>query len=95
MNYEIEDFLIEEKRMSDLFKLDWKDVLNGLLFAIIGNVVMYLLVIFTGLYQLVMNGQPFVIDVNFQAIVVVAIFSALTYLSKRFISGNSGNVLQK
>lgn len=90
----LEDSLLE-KTMSKLWELDWKDILNGLLFAVIGNVVMYLLVIFSSLYQLVINGDPFVINIDFKAIVVVAIFSALTYLSKRFVSNENGNVLQK
>jgi len=95
-SYEIEDFLLEEKKvMSDLFSINWKDILNGFLFAVLGDVVMYLLAIFGGLYELVLDGKPFQIHINIQAIIVVAVFSGLTYLSKRFLSGTTGNLLQK
>ena len=82
-------------KMSNLFELDLKDFLNGLITAIISGVVLYLLGIFSALYQLVINGQPFSLNIQWQAVLVVAMFSALTYLSKRFLSGTNGGVLQK
>ena len=81
--------------MSNLFSLDWKDFLNGLIMAVLGNVVFYLLMIFGSLYELVMKGQEFSIEINFKAILVIAIFSFLTYLSKRLFSGSTGTVLKK
>lgn len=81
--------------MSDLFKLDWKDLLNGLLMAVFGNVVLYLLAIFTNLYELVMKGEPFQIAVDWKSVLVVAIFSFLTYLAKRFFSGKTGTFFIK
>ena len=81
--------------MSDLFKLNGKDFLNGLIMAVIGNVVVYLMAIFSELYKLVMNGDPFSITINWNAVLVVGITSALTYLSKRLVSGPTGNVLVK
>ena len=81
--------------MSELFKLNFKDLLNGLIMAVMGNVVLYLLATFSELYKLVMNGDPFNIVVNWDAILVVGVFSALTYLSKRFVSGKTGAVLVK
>ena len=81
--------------MSKLFKLDFNDLFNGLLFAIIGNIVMYLMVIFSSLYELAIKGLPFEVNIDFQAILVISIFSALTYLSKRFFSNPVGDVLTK
>lgn len=81
--------------MSDLFKLNLKDLLNGLVMAVMGNVVLYLLATFNELYKLVMNGDPFSIVINWEAILVVGTFSALTYLSKRFVSGKTGTILVK
>jgi len=81
--------------MSDLFKLNWKDLLNGILMAVIGNVVVYLLIIFTSLYELVMKGLPFDIKVDGKSILVIAIFSFLSYIAKRFFSGSTGTVLIK
>ena len=92
--FELEYYnLIEENKMSNLFSLDWRDLLNGLITAVLGSVVLYLLAIFSSLYQLVINGEPFKIAIDGQAVLVVAVFSALTYLAKRFVSGNSGVVL--
>lgn len=79
--------------MSNLFKLDWKDFLNGLFMAVLGNIVFYLIAIFSDLYQLVMNGEHFEIVINWRAIMVIAIFSFLTYLSKRLFSGTNGTIL--
>lgn len=81
--------------MSHLFKLNGYDFFNGLIVAILGNVVMYLLAIFSELYGLVLKGDPFVISINWEAVLVVGIFSALTYLSKRFVSNPAGDVLTK
>lgn len=81
--------------MSNLFELDYKDFLNGLAMAVIGNVVVYLLAIFGELYRLVINGDPFSIIINWNAILVVGIFSALTYLVKRLFSGENGTLLTK
>lgn len=81
--------------MSNLFRLNFKDLLNGLVIAVLGNVIVYLLAIFGELYQLVINGEPFSIIINWKAILVVGVFSALTYLSKRFISNPSGEVFTK
>ncbi len=79
--------------MSKLFKLDLSDFFNGLIIAVLGNVVFYLLVIFGELYKLALNGDPFQISINWNTILVIAVFSALTYLSKRFVSDSAGNVL--
>ena len=81
--------------MSNLFTLNWKDFFNGILMAIIGNVVLYLLIIFTSLYELVMKGLPFDIKIDWKAVLVVAIFSFLSYIAKRFFSGQSGVVFGK
>lgn len=81
--------------MSTLFSLDYKDFLNGLFMAVLGNVVFYLMAIFTDLYALVMKGESFKIVINWQAILVIAIFSFLSYLVKRFFSGTTGVVLTK
>jgi len=81
--------------MSDLFKLNWKDLFNGAIMAVIGDVVLYLLVIFKELYQLVMQNQPFQIELDWRAIFIVAVFSFLSYLAKRFFSGTTGSVLVK
>lgn len=81
--------------MSKLFEVNLKDLFNGLVFAVLGNVIMYLTAIFSELYGLVLKGDPFVIRINWEAVLVVGIFSALTYLSKRFISNPAGDVLTK
>lgn len=81
--------------MSDLFTLDFKDFLNGLFMAVLGNIVFYLIAIFSDLYQLVMNGEHFEIVINWKAIMVIAIFSFLTYISKRLFSNSNGIILGK
>jgi hypothetical protein len=79
--------------MSDLFKLDWKDFFNGLFTAVVGPILAYLIVIFSELAQLALNGDPFKIIINWEVIKVVAIFSFLLYMSKRFFSGSQGTIL--
>lgn len=95
-NYELEYYQLEvENKMSNLWKLDWKDILNGLIMAIIGPVLFYLLDIFASIYELIIKHQPFSIYIDFKAVLAIAIFSALLYFTKRFFSGTTGNVLQK
>jgi hypothetical protein len=81
--------------MSNLWELNLKDWLNGLIFAVIADIIAYLMIVFGNLYQLVINKQPFVLEINWQALVIIAVFSALTYLSKRFVSGPTGTLLKK
>lgn len=78
---------------SNLWKLNWKDLLNGLITAVLGSVIFYMLAIFTSIYEKVMSGTPFSLGIDWRSIMVVAIFSALTYLSKRFVSNSSGTTL--
>jgi len=80
--------------MSKLFKLDLKDVLNGFFTSVFGGVTIYLLGVFYALYQAVNNNEPFKIHVNFEAVLVIAIFSGLSYLVKRFFSGENGTILK-
>lgn len=81
--------------LSKLWSLDLNDFFNGLVMAVLGNVVIYLMVIFNELAQLALNGDPFQIVINWQIVKVIAISSFLTYLSKRFVSGETGTVLAK
>lgn len=81
--------------MSNLFTLNWKDFLNGLIMAVVGNVVFYLMIIFGDLYALVMQKQPFHISIDWTAVWVIAVFSFLSYLVKRFFSGSTGTILVK
>lgn len=81
--------------MSNIFSLNWKDLVNGLVMAVLGNVIIYLMAIFGSLYELVINNQPFEISINWNAVLVVSIWAVLTYLSKRFISNPAGTVLGK
>lgn len=79
--------------MSTLYKLDWKDLLNGILTTFIGAIITYLYGIFAALYQLVIAGQPFQIQIDLQAMLVIGAFAGLSYLSKRFVSDTQGTVL--
>lgn len=81
--------------MSNLWELNFKDWINGLIFAVIADIVAYLMVIFGNLYQLVINHQEVNLNLDWEALLIIAIFSILTYLSKRFVSGTTGAVLQK
>jgi len=80
---------------SNLFSVNLKDVLNGLFTAVLGAITTYLIGVFAALYQLVINGQPFEIQVNFQAMIVMGVFAGLVYLQKRFFSNSENNVLTK
>jgi len=79
--------------MSKLWNLDWSDFFNGLVMAVLGNVVVYLMVIFNELAQLALNGDPFKIIINWEIVKVIAISAFLTYLSKRLFSDSQGTVL--
>lgn len=75
---------------SNLFSVNWKDVLNGLVVAILTAVVG---AISTGLNTL---GLSFFTQFNWQGLLIIALTSGLGYLSKKFLStpdGKFGGVL--
>ena len=79
--------------LSELWKLNGFDVFKGVITAIYGALLTYFVGIFGALYQLILNNQPFQIDVDFKTVAVVGIFAGLSYLSTRFSSGKSGAFL--
>lgn len=82
--------LNEEKNMSNLWSVDFKDVLKGLLTSVYGALITYLYGVFAGLYQLVINKEPFSITVDFKAMLVIGIFAGLSYLVTRYTSDTKG-----
>jgi len=78
---------------SNLFKIDWIDLFNGLVTTIIGALITYLYGVFAALYQLVVNHEVFVIQIDLQAMLVIGVFAGLSYLMKRFVSDSAGVVL--
>lgn len=85
--------LIKNNNMSNLWNLDWKDIFKGLVTSIYGALLIYLFGVFAGLYQSVINGLPFNITVDSQAMIVIGVFAGLSYLMTRYTSDTKGDLL--
>lgn len=70
--------------MSNLFKLNWRDVLLGLVMAVIGAIL-------TAIYQALLNGGV----ISLQTIGTVGLLAGLSYIIKNFFSDDTGKVLGK
>ena len=90
--YELEYYNLEEEKnmLSNLWELDWKDVLKGLITSVFGALLTYIYEVFAGLYELVFKGEEFSITINSKAIIVVGVFAGLSYLVTRFTSDTKG-----
>lgn len=94
-NYELEyyNLLVEKYMLSKLWRADFKDIFNGFITAIYGALLTYLFGVFDGLYQLAIKGEPFQVQVDLKAMLVIGIFAGVSYLLKRFTSDNKGTLL--
>lgn len=86
------DYQLTKNDMSNLWNLDWKDLFNGIVTAILGAIITYLVGVFGALYQLVIAGEPFDIMIDLKAMIVIGSFAGLSYLAKRFFSDDKGMI---
>ena len=69
---------------SDLFKLNWRDVINGLV-MFVGSAVL------TAILTAIQDGG----DINWNAVGNVALIATIIYLLKNIFTDNSGKLLSK
>lgn len=70
--------------MSQLFKLNWKDLLKGL-------VVSVFMAVLTFIYNVLLEGNTFEI----KEILIIALGAGIAYLSKNLLTNDSGDLLKK
>jgi len=73
--------------MSTIFKLDWRDLLKGLLVAILSAVM-------SAVLSIIQNGGTFTAD-SLPMIATVALSAGLGYLLKNLATDENGKVLGK
>jgi len=73
--------------MSNLFSLNWKDLLKGFLVAVLAALL-------TGVYQALQAGTIAFTWVFWQPIVLSAVGGGIAYLLKNFIQNSSGEILK-
>jgi hypothetical protein len=72
--------------MSDLLKLNWRDLLKGLVTAILSGVIAYL-------YDAVSTGNLQLTTEALQKVGFVALLAGLGYLSKNLLTASDGKIL--
>lgn len=71
--------------MSGLFELNWKDLFNWVLFAVVWSVLSWVLIILqTGTFTIA----------EFKWVVVAWTIAWITYILKRYFSGETGTILK-
>ena len=78
---------------SGLFKLDWKDLLNGFFTAVIGAIATQLLQTLSPTVEGQLPSLPTLLELKNSALFGLA--SGLADLLKRLISNDNGDILKK
>lgn len=77
--------MLHQVYMSNLFKLDYKDYLNGFFVTVGGAITATLL-------QIIMNGGINLTKTDWETVMTAAVVAGLTYLQKRFFSDEQGKL---
>ena len=78
---------------SGLFKLDWKDALNGFFTAVIGAIATQLLQTLSPTVEGQLPSLPTLLELKNSCLLGLA--SGLVYILKRLLSNDSGQLLKK
>lgn len=71
---------------SSMFRLGWKDLLKGLIVAVLTAVLLYI--------QTAMTAPEFsFLAINWIALANVSLAAGIGYLIKNFVTDNEGNIL--
>ena len=74
--------------MSGLFRVSFHDLLKGLVVAVFSTVI-------TTVIAMIQQGGLVLRDDSVQMILSVAVVSALSYLSKQFVTDDDGKIMGK
>ena len=76
--------------MSDLFKVDFRDVVHGIFSAVFGAVTSTLLLLIN---NSISNGTPFAFTKQEGLLILAgAVVAGLSYIQKRFFSNDEGKL---